>query len=247
MQVSQLLKNLAAYAGFHVVRNYQNPSHTMMGLLRHGFGTVLDVGANEGQFASWIRTRLPAAELHCFEPIPHAFAQLKKWASLRTNVHAIQMAVGDTPGELEMNQHTEHTTSSSLLATSRRCETLYPFTAAQSKVQVRVVRLDDYVASLPSLPARDWLLKIDVQGFEIPVLRGALLTLSRVRACIIEISLDELYIGQSTFADVVALMSDTGLTYAGNFQQMYDADGHVIFLDAVFVRTGAGDSAQRDA
>ena len=236
MQINQFLKDAAARTGFHVVRNYQNPSHTTMGLDCDRFGTVLDVGANRGQFAGWARGRFPKADIHCFEPTPQAFADLKAWAAASSRIHAVQLALGDQPGELQMNLHTEHSTSSSLLPTSAHCETLYPFTAAQAKVAVQVRRLDDYIDSLAQPPEPEWLLKIDVQGFEMPVLRGAPQTLSRIRACIIEVSLDELYLGQSSFSEVVALMAASGLQYAGNFQQMYDADGHVISLDAMFVR-----------
>jgi len=236
--MTQLLKDAAARAGFHVVRNYQNPSHTLMGLRRLGFSTVLDVGANSGQFARWVRTQLPDAEIYCFEPTPRAFEDLRTWASTTTGVHAFQLALGESAGELEMNVHDDHTTSSSLLATSATCEELYPFTASQSRLNVRISRLDDHLASLPRLPRPEWLLKIDVQGFEMPVLLGAPLTLEQVRASIVEVSLDNLYVGQSGFAEIVALMARAGLSYAGNFQQIYGADGHVISIDALFLREG---------
>jgi FkbM family methyltransferase len=236
MSFQQLLKDLAAKAGFHVVRNYQNPANTLMGLGDLRVQTVFDVGANSGQFASWLKPRIPDAEFHCFEPTPQAFELLSRWASTQSGVHAVGRALGEQPGEVLMNLHTAHTTSSSMLATSDRCETLYPFTAEQAKVAVQVERLDDYVASLGRPIHPCGLLKIDVQGYEMPVLRGARRTLQDVRACIIEVSLDELYVGQSGFDEIVAAMSQAGLHYAGNFQQMYDTDGHVISLDAVFTR-----------
>jgi FkbM family methyltransferase len=237
--IIQTLQGLAAKLGLHVVRNHRNPSHTLMGLGRFDFETVLDVGANSGQFAQEMRPRFPRATFHCFEPGPTAFKDLSAWAMTQRNVLPVQLAIGDKPGRLDLNVHTDHTTSSSLLATTSHKESLYPFVVAQSKVQVRMATLDHYISELAEPLRGQTLLKLDVQGYETPALRGATQTLSKVRACIVEVNIDELYEGQSRFADIVQLMSAAGLDYAGNFNQEFATDGHVIFLDAVFVRPTA--------
>jgi FkbM family methyltransferase len=236
MTLSQTLKTLAARFGFHVVRNYQNPAHTLLGLGRTEFRTVLDVGANTGQFARAMSSNFPRATFHCFEPTPVAFEALSTWASTQQRIIPVQLALGEHAGILDMNLHTQHSTSSSLLATSAHCEALYPFTAAQATISVRVERLDDYVAALRAPLAGELLLKIDVQGYEAQVLRGAPRIVSQVRACIVEVSLDELYHGQTRFTDIASLMQAGNLEYAGNFEQTYGDDGRVVSLDAVFAR-----------
>lgn len=236
MPLSQSLKDTAALLGFHVVRNYQNPAHTLMGLKRFDIRTVLDVGANSGQFARYIRKHLPNATLHCFEPIPEVFGVLDAWARGQQGIIATQLALGAESGSAEMNVHSAHSSSSSLLATSPLSAELYPFTVSQTRISVRVDRLDDYVRRLERPLTNDILLKLDVQGFEAAVLRGAPVTLAEVRACIVEVSTVPLYDLQSTFKEIHDLMSATGLSYAGNFSQVYAADGRVLFLDAVFVR-----------
>ncbi len=236
MTLPRTLKLLAAKMGYHIVRNSQNPAHTLMGLGRFDFGTVLDVGANAGQFAGEMRPRFPRATFHCFEPTPTAFDQLSQWAATQQRVIPVQRALGDQPGSLEMNVHEEHNTSSSLLPTTALCETIWPYTAAQRKVTIEVQCLDEYVAGLSTPLEDNILLKLDVQGYEIQVLRGAPSLLRRVRACICEISLDHLYEGQSRFMDILEAMNNAGLQYGGNFDQAYGADGHVIFFDALFHR-----------
>ena len=47
--------------------------------------------------------------------------------------------------------------------------------------------------------------------------------------------MDELYEGQATFKDIVLLLQDLGYSYAGNLNQTYADDGHVIYIDAIFV------------
>ena len=236
MTIQQALQRLAARMGFHVVRNYQNPAHTLLGLKRYDFRTILDVGANSGQFAREMSASFPHATFHCFEPVPAAFDKLSAWASGRPTVHAVPIALGERADTIDMNVHTDHTPSSSLLATTSHCEAIYPFTAPQSRTKVKVERLDDYVAKLPSPPAQEILLKLDVQGYEASVLRGATRTLANVRACLLEVSIDPLYAGQSTFAEIIPLLQVQGLSYAGNFAQCYGQDGRVISFDATFVR-----------
>jgi hypothetical protein len=82
----------------------------------------------------------------------------------------------------------------------------------------------------------DILLKLDVQGYELHVLNGAMTLLPKVDACIIEINIDHFYEGQPSFSELVGLLNAYGLEYAGNLQQHYADDGRVMWIDAVFAR-----------
>ncbi|MGC8888263.1 MAG: FkbM family methyltransferase [Verrucomicrobiia bacterium] len=85
------------------------------------------MGANEGQFAGYISKIFSEANIFCFEPLPEAFKELSKWAESKNGkVKAFNLALGDYEGEIEMLQHTEHSPSSSILKTTKVCETLYP-------------------------------------------------------------------------------------------------------------------------
>lgn len=218
-------------------RASNDPHHTMMGLKGLPIRSIFDVGANEGQFARSIVKHFPAAKLYCFEPLPQPFAILQKWAAGRPDTHVFNIALGDVPGSVPMYIHTDHTPSSSILRTTSLSTALYPVTARQEETMVAVRRLDDVVAELPRPPEGDILVKMDVQGFEANVIRGARQFLAgAVRACIVEVSLDELYEGQGAFRDVFNELDPLGYRYAGNLSQVYGSDGHVIYIDAVFIR-----------
>jgi len=101
---------------------------------------------------------------------------------------------------------------------------------------VRVTTLDAALAeAIPSMK-REILLKLDVQGYEDRVLRGAARILPRVHACLLEVCVDPLYVEQATFKDVVTLLAGFDLTYAGNLDQTLGQDGRVMWLDALFLR-----------
>jgi hypothetical protein len=102
--------------------------------------------------------------------------------------------------------------------------------------RVRVSTLDRTLAdALDRLP-REILLKLDVQGFEDRVLRGAGRMLALCKAVVLEVCLDPLYEGQADFHGLAQLLHEAGFRYAGNLDQAYGEDGRVVFLDAVFVK-----------
>jgi len=80
------------------------------------------------------------------------------------------------------------------------------------------------------------LIKLDVQGYEDRVINGGREIFKMAKACILEVCLDKLYEGQTEFFKITELLYGLGFKYAGNLNQTYADDGHVIFIDAVFMR-----------
>ena len=80
------------------------------------------------------------------------------------------------------------------------------------------------------------LLKLDVQGYEAHVLRGAPRVLRHVDACVLEVCNDPLYEGQATFSELHALAESAGLRFVGTSYQGVQPDGRVSYFDAVFRR-----------
>lgn len=232
-----LAKSLFRYAGLEVSHWDKSPMHTLLGLRGIRFHSIVDGGANEGQFARWISTFFPLAHIYAFEPLPGPYAQLKLWARTRPGtVSTFNLALGESAKDVTMSLHIGHTSSSSLLEATRLNDAIYPETRQRSTVVVKQDALDDVLSRASAPLEREILVKLDVQGYEDRVIAGARRTLARARACILEVILDELYSGQAHFPDLVKSLSELGFRYAGNLEQNYAADGHVIFLDAVFVR-----------
>ncbi len=224
--------------GFDIMRIQNNPHETLLGIKYLPIKTIIDVGANEGQWAKYIMEIFPHANLHCFEPILEPYEKLKQWANTKYSgkVSVYNIALGEKEEETEMFLHSEHTTSSSLLKTTEICEGYYPFTKTQKRIPVKMVTLDSWVKNLSTPLTKEILIKLDVQGYEDRVIKGGFETFKKARACIIEICLDRLYDGQPDFISITNLLFDLGFKYAGNLNQSFANDGHVIFIDAVFVR-----------
>jgi hypothetical protein len=103
-------------------------------------------------------------------------------------------------------------------------------------VQIRT--LDEVVPDLVPVIEPDVFVKMDVQGFEDRVIRGGRKTLSVARAVLLEVLIDQLYVGQATFRDLFILLDELGFSFVGTFHQNCDpATGRVVYLDAVFLKS----------
>jgi len=209
---------------------------TYLGLRDRDFPVIFVVGSNTGVYAANLCQMFPKAQVFCFEPVPSTFSKLEAWASGTAQVTAVNLALGNHSGELDMHVHEDHTPSSSLLPSTANNTILFPITERQSSVRIKAERLDIFVKDRALDLGSGALMKIDVQGHELAVLEGARDTLKHIHAVIVEVILDKLYENQSRFEDVFDFMIAAGFRYAGNLDQHYADDGHVMWIDAVFVR-----------
>jgi FkbM family methyltransferase len=135
-------------------------------------GTILDIGANIGIMTATLARKFSAAQVFSFEPMPQNITALKriiKYFSLK-NVTLFEAALGEEPGELKMVMPVINNVK--MQGLSHVVET-DDATAAREGVlfTVPVKKLDD-IAELQQLPAIT-AIKIDVENFEYPVLKGA--------------------------------------------------------------------------
>jgi FkbM family methyltransferase len=231
------VRTLLNRVGFDVVRHKDSPRLTWLGLRDRDIRLILDVGANTGQFATDAHRAFPRARFVCFEPLADVAKELR--ANLRRSGIAAQVldvALSDEPGEKPFYLHVGHTPSSSLLATTKEAAALYPQTADQRAVSVRVDTLDATLGAMEQPREGETLLKLDVQGNELRVLQGASRTLQRLDHVLCEINFEPLYEGQPSFAEICDHLTAVGLSYAGALQQVYGRNGRVVFADELFTR-----------
>jgi FkbM family methyltransferase len=199
------------------------------------YGTVVDVGSNRGQFAVFARQRWPTARLLCFEPLPGPRAVLTRIANHLGNIQVLPYALSDGTGEERMHV-TRSDDSSSLLSATRRQTDVYPDSVEVEQVTVDVRRLDQLLTiSELSSPI---LIKIDVQGAELDVLRGASEGLDSVCDILVECSLEELYAGQPLLDEIVVFARDQGFRAIGISSPSRAPDGTPLQCDLLFRRVG---------
>lgn len=200
------------------------------------FATVIDVGANKGQFADYARTRWPRARLVCFEPFPGPRAKLAWVTDGQAEIH--KCALGATSGEGRMHL-ASGADSSSLLALGAHHKAIFGMTES-GELHVPIRRLD---ANLSTPLRRPVLLKIDVQGFELEVLKGAAGALPEIDVTYVEASFIELYKGQSLHTEIERFLLQHGYRLRGHFIN-YLHDGEPVQADLLFLPTHRAFAAQ---
>jgi FkbM family methyltransferase len=195
------------------------------------FATVVDIGANRGQFALVARCCLPGARIIAFEPLTSAaerFRNALRGDSLITLHH---VAIG--PAKEKATIHiTAEDDSSSLLPITTLQQSLSAGTREVATATVEVEMLSDRVNDDDlKAPA---LLKIDVQGYELAVLHGCASLLPRFSHVYIECSFVELYAGQALAGEVIDHLSDHGFDLRGVYNVQYDPQGCALQADLLF-------------
>jgi FkbM family methyltransferase len=166
-------------------------------------GLVVDVGANVGRFTSDLLTLEPAARVLAIEPSPDVYHQIAARFRSDARVRVDNRAMTDSAGTVTFNL-TEDSVFGSVL-TPRDLEAEYQGGATvTAQAEVPAARLDDIVDEPVSL------LKIDVQGNEPAVLRGASRVLNQTRAVLLEVTFVSHYHGDATFVELHPMMEDAG-------------------------------------
>ena len=195
--------------------------------------TVIDVGANRGQFSLAVRRWAPGARVVAFEPLAGPAARFRKVFEGDSRVRLHRAAIGPETGEATMHVSAADD-SSSLLPISKVQERLFPGTGEVRTETVRVGRLSEFVSAQEIVPPA--LLKLDVQGFELEALKGCEDLLARFSYLYAECSFVELYSGQSLADKIIDWLRDRMFVLNGVFNVCYDKVGQAIQGDFLFQR-----------
>lgn len=214
-----------------------SPDHALRQLLQEqGIDLILDVGANTGQFAQHVLGLGYAGRVVSFEPLPAAHAALlaASRSCPRWEV-AERCCLGEREDEVEMHV-SENSISSSLLPICGDHVAISPEAAYVGVEKVRMRPLDA-IAPDHWGDATAGFLKIDVQGYEEPVLRGAPETLRRLRGLQIELSLRPVYAGQTLFLPMLEWIMGLGFEpYRFTPSFMDPRNGRWLQVDGLFFR-----------
>jgi FkbM family methyltransferase len=159
---------------------------------------IFDVGAHAGEFTKLCRRIWPTATLTCFEVLPHRVKELRSWCVRDGNADVLELLLGaETRAAVPLH---EMETASSVLDEH----------ISQSPLtRVYPMQTIDEIIRSKSMVAPD-LLKLDVQGYELEVLKGAQSILGHLSVVLAEINLIDIHKNVPLLYDIVSFMWEKG-------------------------------------
>lgn len=235
------LKRLARALGYNITRFPHGceilQAHLRMLLPRLDVDCVVDVGANSGQYGQMLRSIGYAGRIISFEPVSSCYQKLAQVAARDGNWETFQLALGEADAVLPINV-TSSTDFSSFLTPNEYCSSTFgegPRVAHVEQVPVR--RLDDVLDDLPQITGHSRLyLKMDTQGFDQAVLRGAADCMDRIVALQSELSVKPVYGGAVRYLDALREFEEAGFEVSGLFPVNRDRNLRLVEVDCVMVR-----------
>lgn len=207
-------------------------------LAHYNIDLVFDIGANKGQYASGIIDAGFKKKIVSFEPLSSVYSIIEKESKKHSNwTVAPKCAVGSKTEEIEINISNNSVSSTLLNMLDSHIEGA-PDSKVIGKEKVQVFALDEigekYVAD-----SKNIFIKIDVQGFEQEVLKGAESMINKCKGIEIEISLVPLYEGQTwLLPQTLEYMTERGFIMTSIVPAFTDhISGKVLQCNGIFFRS----------
>lgn len=223
----QWVRKFVRARGFDIV--WYRPLNRL--LAHHQINVVLDVGANQGQFAIELRRQGYTGRIISFEPQAEVFRLLQQRARGDARWETLNLGLGEQDGELEMN----------IFAVSDHGSMLNPIVSATApavvaRTRVPVRRLDsswgDYCR-----PGDKVFLKLDVQGYEKMVIEGAAGCMDKIAGVQMEMSISPHYEAQPPWEEMLNSARSKGFDLWKIEKGTWDPEsGRESELDGIFFR-----------
>lgn len=199
--------------------------------------TIIDIGANDGAFATYLAEYFCPDAVHVFEPLAECVQVLETLRERIPNLTIHPMALDEYAGTGSFFRNA-YSPASSLLPVGPASQRAFPDAETVAMDTVPLARLDDILP--PESLERDILIKIDVQGAEDRVIRGGRAVFSAARYVLVEMSFVPMYEGQPLFEEVHRLLEGCGLRLAG-FKNQIDEPrtGQPLFAHCLYHRPGS--------
>ena len=235
-RLKSCVRSFFRYFGFELI--FYNPSSSShaqeQAFFKHlNICSVLDVGANSGEFALSLRDGGFTGNIISIEPLSSAHQKLvirsrrdPRWTVVP------RCAVGNFSGSIDINI-SRNSASSSILGMNLIHTQAEPNSVYVSSETCNIALLDDLILdySFP-LPL---LIKIDVQGYELQVLEGSSKALAIADGVLIELSLVAVYEGQALWLEVVDFLKGHDFVLWGLYNGFTDPNsGQSLQINALF-------------
>lgn len=188
---------------------------------------IIEAGAHIGFDSAEMARYWKKGHLHCFEPVPHIYEQLLGNTQYYKNINTYKLALGEQTGtsEIYVSKGAQNA-SSSLLAPKDHLD-IYPDITFEEKIEIQTINLDEWAQQ--NRIAKVDFMWLDLQGFELQVLRAAPQVLKLVTAIYTEVHTQETYVGVPLYMELKAFLEEAGFEVTHE-DLSYQEGGNVLFV-----------------
>lgn len=242
--IGKSIFKLAKRRGYDVIPFWKMDEIPLANHLRKTFDVyhidiVIDVGANKGQYRDTLRNEVGfSGAILSFEPVSKYFEFLRKRSSNDKNWKVFNCALGSVQGEAEINVTQSPGLNSFLPIRTDVVKGFWkenPITGVE-KVQIQTLdtMLKEANVDCSTVPVY---LKLDTQGFDLEVIKGAVKTLEHIRALQTEASIQPIYQGMPSYLETIRMMNENNFDLSGIFPVTRDDWLRLIELDCIFINS----------
>jgi FkbM family methyltransferase len=240
MILKRKIKKLFRKFGVDIVRyNYQTSETARLAWLLKwkNIEYVLDVGANEGQYAQGLIDTGFKGNIISIEPTSLAYQRLQLRAKRQRQWKCLNIAMGESEGRVTINI-AANSESSSILNMLPLHERSSPSSFYIAKEEVPMMTVDQLLVA-ENISAKKLFLKIDAQGYESKILAGAPRSLSYIQGVELEMSLTPLYNEEKLFYELDNEMKTLGFALMSLEPVFFSSATHqVMQLNGIYFRLG---------
>jgi FkbM family methyltransferase len=209
---------------------------------------VIDVGANRGGFRHFLRYQVGYSGLILsFEPVRANVEVLQGLARKDQHWRIFDYALGNIDGSLPMNVMRQHEFSSFLKPDDSAVKEFRSRNQIQNTESVRICKLDSVLPEIRrQFDCGRVYLKLDTQGFDLEVLRGAVETLPSLPVVQTELSFQSIYERMPSFREVLDFLLAHGFQVSALSPVTHDSLLRVVESDCVLVNPRWAPAVARD-
>ena len=222
---------LEVLTGRRLIKNVDFLGESRNALIeRYAVDTIIDVGANRGQWAISLAKNFPNVKIHSFEPLPVIFEYLELTAQDNKNWNVYNLGVGSKNKVARINIASNSGLSSSFLESTNHSIVHPDIRFEKNDAEIEIVTLDNFMC----FGSRNFL-KIDTGGYENSVLDGISKKLKLISVIEIESSFTPMYEGEPTHHRIISRLEDEGFVPISFGNVHRDENGRVWQLDTLLI------------
>ena len=202
-------------------------------LQKRNLDLIIDIGSNKGQFTFVSKIYFPNVTIYSFEALRSEFEKYINLISSFKNIKAYNYALGNINKKTNMNIASSPD-SSSLLEISEIQSKKFGTYKTNFYEEIEIRKLDEWLDQIKNF--KSILMKVDVQGYELEVLKGSKQVLKHINYLYIEASSVELYKNQPLLENIKDFLFKDGFFLEGSFNQCYGENNKLIQGDYLFTK-----------